>query len=61
MQSLPRAEELRLARAPRLIDAFLVAEVAIALDIPPGAVKTRPKHARTQLRVLLEGDGNGQV
>jgi DNA-directed RNA polymerase specialized sigma24 family protein len=38
-----------------------VAEVAIALDIAPGAVKTRPMHARTQLRALLEGDGNGQV
>jgi DNA-directed RNA polymerase specialized sigma24 family protein len=61
MQSLPRAEELRLAQGRHLIDAFQVAEVAIALDIAPGAVKTRPMHARTQLRALLEGDGNGQV
>ncbi len=53
--------EYRAVLALFYLDELRVAEVAIALDIPPGTVKTRPMHARTQLRALLEGDGNGQV
>lgn len=35
-----------------------VAEIAIALDVPPGTVKTRLMHARRKVRVLLEGCSN---
>jgi len=43
------------------LEEMPVAELAIALDIPPGTVKTRLMHARTKLRALLEGSENGQV
>lgn len=33
-----------------------VAEVAVALDLPAGTVKTRLMHARRKLRVALRGD-----
>jgi RNA polymerase sigma factor (sigma-70 family) len=33
-----------------------VAEVAVALDVPAGTVKTRLMHARRKLRSVLEGD-----
>ena len=33
-----------------------VAEVAVALDVPAGTVKTRLMHARRKLRSELEGD-----
>ena len=33
-----------------------VAEVAVALDVPTGTVKTRLMHARRKLRAVLEGD-----
>jgi len=36
-----------------------VAEVAIALDIPPGTVKTRLMHGRAKLRAILEGERDG--
>lgn len=38
------------------LEEMSVAEVAIALDVPPGTVKTRLMHARNKLRALLEGD-----
>jgi RNA polymerase sigma-70 factor (ECF subfamily) len=37
-----------------------VAEIAIALDVPPGTVKTRLMHARRKVRALLQGDSHGQ-
>jgi RNA polymerase sigma-70 factor (ECF subfamily) len=43
------------------LEEMRVAEVAVALDIPPGTVKTRLLHARGKLRALLEGPDNGQV
>jgi len=43
------------------LDEMSVAEVAVALDIPPGTVKTRLMHARRKLRAQLEGDGNGSL
>lgn len=36
-------------------DDLSVAEIAVALDIPAGTVKTRLMHARARLRHLLEG------
>lgn len=37
-----------------------VAEIAIALDVPPGTVKTRLMHARRKVRALLEGCSHEQ-
>jgi RNA polymerase sigma-70 factor (ECF subfamily) len=42
------------------LEQMRVAEVAIALDIPPGTVKSRLMHARGKLRALLEGEDHGQ-
>lgn len=52
--SLPEAQQAVLDLYYR--DEMTVAEVARALDIPPGTVKTRLMHARARLRALLEGD-----
>jgi len=41
------------------IEGLTVAEVATALDIPPGTVKTRLMHARNGLRALMTGDDHG--
>lgn len=38
------------------LEEMSVAEVAVALDVPAGTVKTRLLHARRQLRAALEGD-----
>ncbi len=38
------------------LEEMSVADVAIALNIPVGTVKTRLMHAREKLRVILEGD-----
>lgn len=38
-----------------------VAEIAVALDVPPGTVKTRLMHARRKVRALLEGRSHGQA
>ena len=38
------------------LEEMSVAEVAVALDIPAGTVKTRLMHARGKLRAALEGD-----
>lgn len=38
-----------------------VTEVAVALDIPPGTVKTRLMHARAKLRAYLDGENDGQT
>lgn len=38
------------------IEDLGVAEIAIALDVPPGTVKTRLMHARRKVRALLEGE-----
>ncbi len=62
-------ESLRLREAVRALPAeqraaialfhfeeMSVAEVAVALDVPAGTVKTRLMHARRKLRLALEGD-----
>jgi RNA polymerase sigma factor (sigma-70 family) len=38
------------------LDGFSVAEIATALLIPPGTVKTRLMHARNHLRALMTGE-----
>ena len=38
------------------LEEMSVAEVAVALDVPAGTVKTRLMHARRKLRSALEGD-----
>ena len=39
------------------LEDMSVAEVAVALDVPVGTVKTRLMHARRKLRLALEGEG----
>lgn len=43
------------------LEGMGVAEIAVALDVPSGTVKTRLMHARRKVRERLEGEGNGQV
>lgn len=38
-------------------EGLSVAEVAVALEVPTGTIKTRLMHARAHLRSCLEGDG----
>ena len=47
--------EQRAAIALFYIEDFSVAEIAAALNIPAGTVKTRLMHARRKLRAVLEG------
>ncbi len=41
------------------LEEMSVAEVAVALEIPVGTVKTRLMHGRKKLRATLEGDDHG--
>ena len=41
------------------LEEMSVAEVAVALEIPIGTVKTRLMHGRKKLRATLEGDNHG--
>ncbi|WP_071795693.1 RNA polymerase sigma factor [Natronohydrobacter thiooxidans] len=43
------------------LEGLTVAEVATALAIPPGTVKTRLMHARSRLRVLMTGEDHGRI
>jgi len=54
---LPPAQRATLALF--YLDGLSVAEVAVALSIPPGTVKTRLMHARNRLRAQLTGDNHG--
>jgi RNA polymerase sigma factor (sigma-70 family) len=54
---LPPAQRVTLALF--YLDGLSVAEVATALSIPPGTVKTRLMHARNTLRALLTGEHHG--
>ena len=54
MRELPAPQ--RVALALFHLDNLSVAEIAVALDVPPGTVKTRLMHARRKIRAQLEGD-----
>jgi RNA polymerase sigma factor (sigma-70 family) len=54
IRALP--EEQRAAIALFHFEELSVAEVAVALDVPAGTVKTRLMHARLKLRAALGGD-----
>lgn len=56
---LPPAQRATLALF--YLEGLSVAEVAAALDIPPGTVKTRLMHARNTLRALMTGDDHGRT
>ena len=58
MRELPPAQHAALALFH--LEHMGVAEIAVALDIPPGTVKTRLMHARRKVRARLEGDHDGQ-
>lgn len=58
MRTLPSAQHAALALYH--LEHMGVAEIAVALDIPPGTVKTRLMHARRKVRAILEGDHDGQ-
>lgn len=52
--ALPQGQ--RAAVALFYLEDLSVAEVAVALNVPAGTVKTRLMHARRSLRAALEGD-----
>lgn len=54
IRSLP--PEQRATIALFHFEELSVAEVAVALDVPAGTVKTRLMHARRKLRAVLEGE-----
>ncbi|TYT26663.1 sigma-70 family RNA polymerase sigma factor [Luteimonas viscosa] len=58
MSGLPA--EQRAALSLYYLEHLGVAEIAVALDIPPGTVKTRLMHARRRIRARLEGAEDGQ-
>lgn len=58
MRGLPPPQ--RAALALFYLDHLSVAEIAIALDVPPGTVKTRLMHARRKVRAHLEGASHEQ-
>jgi RNA polymerase sigma-70 factor (ECF subfamily) len=57
LKQLPPAQQAAIALF--YLEDMSIAEVATALDVPSGTVKTRLMTARTTLRKLLEGDQNG--
>ncbi|HUP23118.1 MAG TPA: sigma-70 family RNA polymerase sigma factor [Thermoanaerobaculia bacterium] len=55
--SLP--PEQRAAVALFYVEDFSVAEIAAAMSVPAGTVKTRLMHARAKLRAALKGEHHG--
>ena len=55
VQALPAPQHAALALF--YMENLSVAEIAVALDVPPGTVKTRLMHARRKVRARLEGVG----
>ena len=58
MATLPPAQ--RAALSLFHLEDLGVAEISIALDVPPGTVKTRLMHARRKIRARLEGEPHEQ-
>ena len=58
MQALPAPQ--RAALSLFYLEDLSVAEIAVALDVPPGTVKTRLMHARRKIRARLEGSTDEQ-
>jgi len=54
IRSLPQGQGAAIALF--YLEGLSVAEVAVALDVPAGTVKTRLMHARRKLRAVLEGE-----
>ncbi|HYI64724.1 MAG TPA: sigma-70 family RNA polymerase sigma factor [Allosphingosinicella sp.] len=54
IRTLPAGQQAAIALF--YLEDMSVAEVAVALDVPAGTVKTRLMHARRKLRSALEGD-----
>ena len=54
MARLPPVQRATLALF--YLEELNVAQIATAMDVPPGTVKTRLMHARNKLRAQLEGD-----
>lgn len=59
LQQLPPVQQATIALF--YLEDMSVAEVAQALDVPVGTVKTRLMTARATLRTYFEGDQNGQA
>jgi RNA polymerase sigma-70 factor (ECF subfamily) len=49
----------RAAVALFYMEELSVAEIAVAMSVPAGTVKTRLMHARAKLRAALKGEGHG--
>lgn len=58
IRNLPAAQHAAIALF--YFDEMSVAEIAVALDVPEGTVKTRLMHARQKLRQTLEGESHEQ-
>lgn len=59
LDALPREQAATVALF--YLGEMSVAEVAMAMDVPVGTVKTRLMHARAKLRAMLEGASDGQA
>ena len=59
LDALPREQAATVALF--YLAEMSVSEVAMAMDVPVGTVKTRLMHARRQLREILEGDEDGKA
>ena len=56
IRSLPPAQAAAISLF--YLEDMSIAEVAVALDVPPGTVKTRLMHARSKLNKALKGTGD---
>lgn len=54
--TLPGAQQATLALF--YVEDLTIVEIALAMDVPPGTVKTRLMHARRKVRQALLGEGN---
>lgn len=57
IRSLPAPQ--RAAVALFHFEDLSIPEIAVALDVPAGTIKTRLMHARRRLRAVLEGENHG--